>query len=222
MTLSVLVVEDEEITADANRIYVERMPGFEVAGVARTGGEALRFLRGRPVDLVLLDLYLPDMHGLEVCRAIRAGGLMCDVIAVTSARDLAMVRSAVSLGISQYLLKPFTYATLVEKLTRYARFKEEAGLAVGQGDVDRVLGTLRGSSELPKGLARDTLDTVAAQLRDHPGGMAAQAVADAIGVSRVTARRYLEHLVDLGVAARVPKYGGVGRPELLYRIPTER
>jgi response regulator of citrate/malate metabolism len=215
------VVEDEEITAEANRIYVERVPGFEVAGVVRSGGEALRFLRKRPVDLILLDLYLPDMHGLEVCRAVRAGGLLCDIIAVTSARDLAMVRSAVSLGISQYLLKPFTYATLLEKLTRYAKFKEEAGVAVGQGDVDRVLGTLRGSSDLPKGMSRDTLDAVAAKLRETPEGMAAQAVADAIGVSRVTARRYLEHLVELGVAARMPQYGGVGRPELLYRIPME-
>ncbi|MBF8191504.1 response regulator [Nonomuraea sp. K274] len=219
--ISVLVVEDEEITAEANRIYVERVPGFEVAGVVRSGGDALRFLRKRPVDLILLDLYLPDMHGLEVCRAVRAAGLMCDVIAVTSARDLAMVRSAVSLGISQYLLKPFTYATLAEKLTRYARFNEEAGLAVGQGDVDRVLGTLRGTSELPKGMARATLDTVAARLRESPGGMPAQAVADAIGVSRVTARRYLEYLVELGVAIRIPQYGGVGRPELLYRIPME-
>ncbi|TDD19927.1 response regulator [Nonomuraea diastatica] len=219
--ISVLVVEDEEITAEANRVYVERVPGFEVAGVVRSGGEALRFLRGRPVDLVLLDLYLPDMHGLEVVRAVRAGGLMCDVIAVTSARDLAMVRSSVALGISQYLLKPFTYATLLEKLTRYARFKEEAGLAIGQGDVDRVLSALRGSSDLPKGLAKDTLDAVAARLRRHPEGLAAQAVADAVGVSRVTARRYLEHLVELGVAAREPRYGGVGRPELLYRIPME-
>ncbi|GAA2209196.1 response regulator [Nonomuraea monospora] len=219
--ISVLVVEDEEITAEANRIYVGRVPGFEVAGVARSGAEALRFLRGRPVDLILLDLYLPDMHGLDVCRAVRAGGLMCDVIAVTSARDLAMVRSAVSLGVSQYLLKPFTFATLAEKLSRYARFKEEAGLAVGQGDVDRVLATLRGPSELPKGMARDTLDAVAAQLRAHPEGMGAQAVADAIGVSRVTARRYLEYLVERGVAARIPQYGGVGRPELLYRIPME-
>jgi response regulator of citrate/malate metabolism len=219
--ISVLVVEDEEITAEANRIYVERVPGFEVAGVVRSGGEALRFLGRTPVDLVLLDLYLPDMHGLEVCRAVRGSGLMCDVIAVTSARDLTMVRSAVSLGVSQYLLKPFTYATLAEKLTRYARFKEEAGLAVGQGDVDRVLGALRGSSELPKGMARDTLGTVAARLRDSPEGVVAQAVADAIGVSRVTARRYLEYLVELGVAARVPRYGGVGRPELLYRIPME-
>jgi response regulator of citrate/malate metabolism len=219
--ISVLVVEDEEITAEANRVYVERVPGFEVAGVVRSGGEALRFLRRRPVDLILLDLYLPDMHGLEVCRAVRAGGLLCDVIAVTSARDLAMVRSAVSLGVSQYLLKPFTYATLAEKLTRYARFKEDTGVIVAQGDVDRVLATLRGTSELPKGMARDTLDTVAGTLRERPGGMSAQSVAAATGVSRVTARRYLEYLVELGMAVRIPQYGGVGRPELLYRIPME-
>ncbi|WP_214317214.1 response regulator [Nonomuraea sediminis] len=218
--IDVLVVEDEEITAEANRIYIERVPGFRVAGVVRSGGEALRFLRHTPVDLILLDLYLPDMHGLEVCRAVRAGGLMCDVIAVTSARDLAMVRSAVSLGVAQYLLKPFTFGALAEKLTRYARFRQEAGQIVAQGDVDRMLATLRGSSELPKGMTRDTLDTVAAHLRDHPDGLSAQAVADATGVSRVTARRYLEHLVDTGAAVRLPRYGGVGRPELLYRMPT--
>ncbi|WP_157245273.1 response regulator [Nonomuraea typhae] len=216
--ISVLVVEDEEITAEANRIYVERVPGFTVAGVVRSGGEALRFLRGTPVDLILLDLYLPDMHGLEVCRAVRAGGLMCDVIAVTSARDLAMVRSAVSLGISQYLLKPFTFSALQEKLKRYARFREDAGQIIGQGDVDRVLGTLRGSSSLPKGMQQDTLDAIAAKLRSAEAGMSAQAVGSATGMSRVTARRYLEYLVEIGSAVRLPQYGAVGRPELLYRM----
>ncbi|MEU8105891.1 response regulator [Nonomuraea muscovyensis] len=219
--ISVLVVEDEDITAEANRIYVERVPGFRVAGVVRSGGEALRFLRGTPVDLILLDLYLPDMHGLEVCRAVRAGGLLCDVIAITSARDLAMVRSAVSLGVTQYLLKPFAFAALQEKLTRYARFRGEAGEIVGQGDVDRFLGTLRGTTELPKGMTQDTLDTVVAELRARPEGVSAQAVGTAAGVSRVTARRYLEYLVELGAAVRFPQYGGVGRPELLYRMPTE-
>ncbi|MFG3439559.1 response regulator [Nonomuraea sp. NPDC047897] len=219
--ISVLVVEDEEITAEAHRVYVERVPGFRVAGVARSGGEALRFLRSTPVDLILLDLYLPDMHGLEVCRAARAGGLLCDVIAVTSARDLAMVRSAVTLGVTQYLLKPFAFAALQEKLTRYARFRGEAGEIVGQGDVDRFLGTLRGTTELPKGMTQDTLDTVVAELRARPEGVSAQAVGASAGVSRVTARRYLEYLVELGAAVRFPQYGGVGRPELLYRMPTE-
>ncbi|GAA3469991.1 response regulator [Nonomuraea roseola] len=218
--IRVLVVEDEEVTAEANRLFVERVEGFTVAGVARSGGDALRFLRTSEVDLILLDLYLPDMHGLEVCRAVRAAGLACDVIAVTSARDLAVVRDAVSLGVAQYLLKPFTFATLREKLLRYAAFRASEGEVTGQGDVDRALATLRGHSSLPKGMTQDTLDAVCAELRRSP--MSAQAVGAAIGVSRVTARRYLEHLVDTGSADRVPQYGGVGRPELLYRIRTQR
>ncbi|MFD8560752.1 response regulator [Streptosporangium canum] len=221
--ISVLVVEDEEITAEANRLYVERVPGFRVEGVARSGGEALRFVRRRPVDLILLDLYLPDMHGLEVCRALRAAGVLSDVIAVTSARDLSVVRSAVSVGVAQYLLKPFTFASLSEKLTRYARFRssvEGSGEVGGQNEVDRALAALRGPghSPLPKGMASVTLDAVLAELRKAPQGVSAQAAGTAIGISRVTARRYLEHLTDSGVARRVPRYGGVGRPELLYRI----
>ncbi|WP_214107912.1 response regulator [Acrocarpospora catenulata] len=221
--ISVLVVEDEEITAEANRVYVERVPGFRVAGVVRSGGEALRFLRRQPVDLILLDLYLPDMHGLEVCRAVRGAGILCDVIAITSARDLSVVRSAVSVGVAQYLLKPFTFATLSEKLRQYARFRssvDASGEASGQGEVDDALAALRGParSHLPKGLTQPTLEAVVAELRAAGEGLSAQAVAVLVGVSRVTARRYLEHLTDTGVARRVPQYGGVGRPGLLYRL----
>jgi response regulator of citrate/malate metabolism len=221
--ISVLVVEDEEITAEANRVFVERVPGFRVEGVVRSGGDALRFLRRRPVDLILLDLYLPDMHGLEVCRALRAAGVMSDVIAVTSARDLSVVRSAVSVGVAQYLLKPFTFASLNEKLTRYAEFRssvEGVGEASGQGEVDRALAALRGPAHtsLPKGMTQATLDAVLAELRKAPGGLSAQSAGAAIGVSRVTARRYLEYLTEIGAARRIPQYGGLGRPELLYRF----
>ncbi|WP_371778748.1 response regulator [Streptosporangium subroseum] len=221
--ISVLVVEDEEITAEANRLFVERVPGFRVEGVARSGGEALRFLRRRPVDLILLDLYLPDMHGLEVCRALRAAGVLSDVIAVTSARDLSVIRSAVSVGVAQYLLKPFTFASLSEKLMRYAEFRSSvdgSGEASGQTEVDRALGSLWGPAHnsLPKGMTPATLDAILAELRRSPDGLSAQTAGTAIGVSRVTARRYLEYLTEIGAARRIPQYGGLGRPELLYRF----
>ncbi|WP_067183943.1 response regulator [Microtetraspora niveoalba] len=223
--ISVLVVEDEEVAAEANRLYVERLPGFRVAGVARSGGETLRFLRRERVDLLLLDLHLPDMHGLEVCRLLRAAGISCDVVAVTSARDLSVVRSAVSIGVVQYLLKPFTFALLREKLQQYARFRssvEGGGEVSAQSEVDRALATLRGAarSALPKGMSQATLEAVAGQLRKARAGLSANAVGEAIGVSRVTARRYLEHLTETGAVRRVPQYGGVGRPEWLYRLTT--
>jgi response regulator of citrate/malate metabolism len=216
--IRVLVVEDELVAAEAHRTYVERVPGFGVAGVVHSGGDALRFCEREPVDLVLLDFYLPDTHGLAVCRALRTAGVPVDVIAVTSARDLAVVKEAVSVGVVQYLLKPFTFASLREKLERYAEFHDSAGEVTGQADIDRALSSLRTSARpsLPKGMSVQTLTAISEALADAADGLPAGAAATAIGASRVTARRYLEYLADNGLARREPRYGQVGRPEVWY------
>jgi response regulator of citrate/malate metabolism len=221
--IRVLVVEDDEVAAQAHRAYVERVPGFAVAGVVRSAAAVPRALRQERVDLVLLDMYLPDGTGIDVCRALRAGGHLVDVMMVTSARDLAVVRAAVSTGVVQYLLKPFTFPALRDKLERYARFRREvdrdAG-AVDQTEVDHLLATLRGNDgqALPKGLSGSTLDSVTAALRDAgDDGLPAGTAAAALGMSRVTARRYLEYLADNGLAVRRSQYGQVGRPEVWYR-----
>jgi response regulator of citrate/malate metabolism len=186
--------------------------------VVHSGGEVLRSLRRQQVDLLQLDLYLPDAHGLDVCRAVRAAGHTVDVIAVTSARDLAVVRAAVSVGVVQYLLKPFTFAAMRDKLERYAKFLAEAGEASDQAEVDSLLATLRSTegAALPKGMSRPTLDAIVSALRAAGDGLSAGVASDGVGVSRVTARRYLEYLADNGFAVRKLQYGQVGRPELWY------
>ncbi|MGV9280872.1 response regulator [Streptomyces sp. NPDC003730] len=217
--IRVLVVEDDPVAADAHVLYVGRVPGFVAVGKAHTAAEARRLLDRTPVDLLLLDLHLPDGHGLQLARSLRAAGHHTDVIAVTSARDLTVVREGVSLGVVQYVLKPFTFATLRDRLVRYAEFRGAAGEASGQDEVDRALATLRapGPAALPKGLSGPTLERVTSTLRDAAEGLTAAGVAEAVGISRITARRYLEHLVDAGRAGRSPQYGQVGRPELVYR-----
>jgi response regulator of citrate/malate metabolism len=219
--INVLVVEDDLVAADAHRLYVERVEGFAVAGVVHGAGEARRALGRLDVDLLLLDQYLPDGNGLDLCRTLRADGLLVDVIMVTSARDLALVRAAVSSGVVQYLLKPFTFAMLRDKLERYARFRRGVDRAeqVDQTGVDHLFATLRGTegAHLPKGMSAPTLDAVAAALRGAGDGLSAGAAGDALGMSRVTARRYLEYLADHGLAVRQPRYGQVGRPELRYQ-----
>jgi response regulator of citrate/malate metabolism len=221
--IRVLVVEDDALLADAHRELVGRVAGFEVAGVARSGGEALRFLAAREVDLVLLDIYLPDISGLQVVQAMRARGLATDVIAVTSARDLDVVRAAVSQGIVQYLLKPFTFAALRDKLGRYADYRRQVTAPDrtridAQGDLDRMLATLQapGHPGLPKGMSEDTLAAVIRLLQGASTELSASQVAEEVGVSRVTARRYLEHLAGQRLASRSPRYGGAGRPEYHY------
>ncbi|MFB7164108.1 response regulator [Streptomyces sp. NPDC056242] len=218
-TIRVLVVEDDPVAADAHVLYVNRVPGFTAIGKAHTAAEAHRALERTQVDLLLLDLHLPDGHGLQLARSLRAAGHHTDVIAVTSARDLAVVREGVSLGVVQYVLKPFTFPTLRDRLVRYAEFRAAAGEAGGQDEVDRALATLRapGPAALPKGLSAPTLERVTRTLRAAPEGLTAAAAAESVGISRITARRYLEHLVESGRAARSPQYGQVGRPELHYR-----
>ncbi|GIF06635.1 response regulator [Actinoplanes siamensis] len=219
--IRVLVVDDEPLIAQAHRVYTERVDGFTVVGVAHTAREALAVLRTREVDLILLDLRLPDRPGLDLARTLRAAGSGADVLAVTSNRDLAMVRQAVALGVTHYLLKPFTFAAFRDKLDRYARYRDQVRQATevaAQHEIDRVFATLRGSppDTLPKGLDAATFDLVLTALRAAPGLSAAEAAART-GTSRVTARRYLEHLTESGRAIRTPRYGGPGRPEVEYR-----
>ena len=219
--ISVLVVEDEPLAARAHGEFVERVPGFTVAGTVGTAQQAMQFLRANAVDLVLLDFNLPDSHGLEICRALRMARADIDVIAVTANRDLPSVRAAVSLGVVQYVLKPFTFRSLADKLLQYQQFREQlrGGTAVaGQGEIDRALAALRrgGGETLPSGLTESTLEDVSRVLRDH-SALSALEVAGQIKVSLVTARRYLEHLVEVGAAARDQRHGGNGRPEVEYR-----
>jgi response regulator of citrate/malate metabolism len=216
-----LVVEDDALVAEVHASYVERVAGFEVAGVAHRATEALEILASRPVDLVLLDFHLPDVKGLDMLRLLRARtAAPVDVIAVTAARDPESIRAAIAQGVSQYLVKPFAFATFADKLERYARYRAQVDVAAepDQAKVDALIGTLRGATArtLPKGLNATTLDHVRDAVRDSATPLTASEVAGRCGLSRVTARRYLEHLVVEGVITLSMRYGGTGRPEHLY------
>ena len=227
MTVRVLVVEDEVRVAEAHASYVGRVPGFEVAGVAHSVADTMRILdaeraRDRPVDLLLLDMNLPDGHGLGLLTRVRGAGHLCDVIAVTAARDTDVVRHAVAQGVVLYLLKPFTFATFRSNLEQYAAYRDHLASSpreVVQDEVDRLLGSLRptGTTPLPKGMSAETLQDVTSAVRSAAAGLSASEAAAIVGISRVTARRYLEHLAGTGLADRQPRYGGGGgRPEVAY------
>jgi response regulator of citrate/malate metabolism len=219
-----LVVEDDALVAEVHASYVERVPGFAVAGVAHRATEALELLASRPVDLVLLDFHLPDIKGLDMLRALHArSAAPIDVIAVTAARDPETIRQAIAHGVSQYLVKPFAFATFADKLERYARYRAQVEDAAepDQAQVDALLGTLRSPTAraLPKGLNATTLENVRDAVREARAPLTASEVAGACGLSRVTARRYLEHLAVEGIVTLSMRYGGTGRPEHLYAWP---
>jgi response regulator of citrate/malate metabolism len=224
--IRVLVVEDEPIVADAHALYLGRLDGFVHAGTVGTGQAALQRISeaaasAEPIDLVLMDMNLPDLHGLDVSRRMRAAGFTTDIIAITAVRELNVVRSAVAAGVVQYLIKPFTYATFAEKLLNYRDFHRRLGVQsdiTSQSDLDLAFASLRTRADtpLPKGLAEQTLTGVVALLKSSSQPVSATEVTEHLGIARVTARRYLEYLADSGSALRSPRYGAPGRPENEY------
>ncbi|TMS48513.1 response regulator [Mycobacterium sp. DBP42] len=225
--INVLIVEDDPLIAEAHQVYLGRLEGFSVTAVAHTGRDAMRAAAAaaaaeRPVDLVLLDIGLPDTSGISLASGLSGLRPAPDIIAITSERDLEMVRAAVSHGALAYLLKPFTFAAFRDRLERYRRYREAlpSGTdAASQAEVDRALAELRIATDksTPKGAAPQTTEEIAAAVRDDPAGLTADEAAKQVGVSRVTAWRYLERLADDGVVIRSTEYGKAGRPRTRYR-----
>jgi response regulator of citrate/malate metabolism len=223
----VLVVEDDSLIAQAHQTYLGRLEGFSCVAVAHTARDAMRAATeasatDEPIDLVLLDLGLPDASGISLASALAGLRPAPDVIAITSERDLEMVRAAVAHGALAYLLKPFTFAAFRDRLERYRRYRTAlpSGVdAASQEEVDRALAELRVATDRavsPKGAAPQTNDEIARVVRDRADGATADEVAKEVGVSRVTAWRYLERLADEGVVTRNTDYGK-GRPKTRYR-----
>lgn len=224
----VLIVEDEDVTAALYADHVSRLPGFSPAGRAASVDEARRLVAaalrrdGRfPFDVVLLDMNLPDGHGLDLLGQLRAAGFEGGVLALTAATELPVVRRALALGVVQYLVKPFGFDELAARLTGFrsaAALLAEDGRLGGQDQIDDVfrVGRHRGAEELPKGLTDGTLRTVVDAVHAADAGLSASEVGERLGMSRVTARRYLEHLVAIGRVDRRARHGGRGRPEQEY------
>ncbi|MFG2325988.1 response regulator [Streptomyces sp. NPDC048568] len=221
--IGVLVVDDDFMVARVHRAFVERVEPFRVVGVAGTGEEALAAVAELRPDLVLLDLYLPDVFGLDVIPRLRAAGHDCDVMVISAAREADAVRGAVRHGVVDYLLKPFEFEDLRVRLERYAvqRGRLLGTVVRSQADVDRVLAgavPTAAAPALPKGMSVETAELVERTLREADGTLSASECAALTGVSRVSARRYLEHFHTVGTAEVSLRYGVAGRPERRYRF----
>ncbi|MFH8449058.1 response regulator [Streptomyces fungicidicus] len=223
--IDVLVVDDDFRVARVHRAYVERLDAFRVVGVAGTGEQALAAVDELRPDLVLLDLYLPDVFGLDVIPRLRAAGRDCDVMVISAAREADAVRGAVRHGVVDYLLKPFDFEDLRGRLERYAlrRGRLRDTVVRGQADVDRVLAGAAGPAGpvtpvLPKGMSAETAGLIERTLRQADGTLSATECAGLTGVSRVSARRYLEHFHTVGTVEVSLRYGATGRPERRYRF----
>ena len=215
--IGVLIVDDDFMVAKVHAGFVSALDGFEVVGTASTGTQALEdVVRLRP-DLVLLDVYLPDVSGLDLLGALREAAPEVDVLVISAAREADTVRRALRGGIVHYLMKPFSYDDLRVRLEHYRQaYAGMAGEQTDQADVDRVFGVSGADKRLPKGFSAETLRLVEDTLRQEAADVSAAEAASLLGISRVSARRYLEHLTETGKVEVALRDGEVGRPERRY------
>lgn len=220
--IRVLLIEDDPMVQEINRQFVERVEGYKVIGVASNGKEGIELIKKEKPDLVFIDIYMPNQDGITTIKQIRSEELGTDVIAVTAASDIETVRDVLQHGAVDYIMKPFKFERIQQALINYRNYyssllKKDA---ISQQELDQLLFQRgkQGKGELPKGLNMLTLEKVIEYLKGQDQAISAEAVAEGIGLARVTARRYLEYLEQSGKVEIVIEYGGIGRPVNQYKI----
>ena len=227
--IEVLIVEDDLRIAEIQKLFIEKIEGFQTIGIASSYVEAKSFIEIMQPDLLLLDMYFPDMNGLDILKEIKQQSKQMDVIMITATKEIEKVQEAIKIGIFDYIIKPVVFERFKQSLLRYQEYYiklSELGkgnFPVTQQQVDKLLrkemnDKEREQTSLPKGIDRMTLEKVMVVLGKSSPGLTAEIVAKEIGVSRTTARRYLEHLMSEEKIEADLTYGTVGRPERVYAI----
>jgi len=220
----VLIVEDDPMVAMINKQYVNQNNRFHVCSVCRDGNSALDYLKNNVVHLVILDQYMPQMNGLKLLRLIREYELPVSVIMVTAANDSGTVEEALSLGIIDYLVKPFSNPRFQQSLetfiNRQNAFHDLASFKQHHIDalLENNLKNNKTSEQFPKGIQEQTMKKMCCFLKENKGSeFTSEIIADKVELSRVTVRRYMNYLLERGYITGRMNYETGGRPCMLYR-----
>ncbi len=221
-----MIVEDDPMVAELNRRYIERVPGFVFSTAVSNGDEALEILKKSQIDLVLLDIFMPGMNGLELLSKIRQQSYSVDVIVVSAARDNQSIQMGLRNGAVDYLIKPFEFERLQTALLSFKKriklIKKNACLSQSELDQEVFSGIANENVELPKGLDRNTTKRVWDQILETKGEFTAETMANTVGLSPVSIRKYLKHFQNLDLLSTEISYGAVGRPVYKYRCTREQ
>lgn len=220
--IRVLLIEDDPMVQEVNRMFVEKVKGFTVVGVAANGAEGREKVRQLSPDLVLLDVFMPKEDGLETVKLLRQEQQDVDIIAVTAANDTVTVKKLLRFGVVDYIVKPFTFERLRLALEQYKEMHDqlEQNEKISQHKLDEVMlqkEQVKGEA-LPKGLQPLTLKQILDYLKGIDRPKSAEEIGSEIGLARVTVRRYLNYLESINQVEMEMTYGTIGRPIQLYQL----
>ena len=216
--MRVLIIEDDPMVAMIHKEYFKRKELSNDLNHVSTLEEAKSFLEKSDADLIVLDNYLTDGQGVEYLPELKG----YPIIMITAANDIQTVEAALTNGVVDYLVKPFTYerfSQAVDKVQEYVSLLSKE--KINQDLIDDYLNSGRVEEEedsLPKGLSRITLKKVLENIKEQERGFTTQQVADDLDISRITIRKYLNHLVNINVLSEDAEYYTSGRPVSVFTI----
>ncbi len=219
----IMIVEDDPMVAMINEQFVNRCGDFSVTHRCSNGEDALAILGNAPVDLVIMDVYMPRLDGIETLKKIREKDIPVSVIMVTAANDNSTVEEAVRLGAIDYLVKPFTFDRFKQALEKFRSGKQvlDADRTLDQKNIDILMGnatTVRQEQE-PKGIQDKTRERLMDCLAVSGEWLTGEEISEKTELSVVTVRKYMNYLVDTGEVQGRMNYETGGRPCMLYRVP---
>ncbi|MDR2486983.1 MAG: response regulator [Clostridiales Family XIII bacterium] len=219
-----VIVEDDPMVAQINQRYLDEFPMIQVDAVLMDGQKAYDYLLEHEVELVILDVYMPEITGLELLRSMRQRGLAADVIMVTAANDVQQIEEMLRLGIVDYLVKPFEYERFRVAVDKYLVRNGilTSNRTLDQASIDQMIRaddpSAKSAKGLEKGIQMNTLQTILSPLCKEPERhFGCEDLAAHVGLSKVTARRYLNHLMRTGRVECTIDYETGGRPCMKYR-----
>ena len=221
--LSVVIAEDDPKISEIQSRFIEKIEGFDVVGIGNTIEESEQIIDVFQPDLVLLDYFFPDGNGVDLLWKIRRNYKNTDVIFITAAKEVTVLQDAIRGGVFDYILKPMTFSRFQSTLGKFLdhRNKLREMTRLDQSGVDQIIHPAQDSAQtdvrMPKSIDPLTLEKVEDEVSKlNDDGVNAEAMGAQVGISRTTARRYLEFLVSKGTVKPSLVYGSVGRPERLY------
>ncbi len=227
--LTVVIAEDDSKIAEIQSRFIDKIEGFEVVGIGNTIAESEEIIDVFRPDLVLLDVFFPDGSGVDLLWKIRRMYKNTDVVFITAAKEVGTLQEAIRGGAFDYILKPMTFSRFQSTLSKFFehRNKLKKVTNLDQSHVDQIIHPAQESAQtdtrVPKSIDPLTLEKVQEEVNKLDGeGVNAETMGLQIGISRTTARRYLEFLVSKGAVKPSLVYGSVGRPERLYYQVTRK
>ena len=217
----VLIVEDDFRVANIWKEFTLTLPEFSVTNTAKSGVEALENLQKQSTDLMIMDVYMPDIDGVELLREVRKLGLALDVIAITAAKESKIVQRIVRMGVIDYIIKPCALERFQAALNRFKQVRETFDKEeLEQGELDQLLhrsvASFGNSRKLPKGMQELTMKKVLHCFDNNPYARSAEEITKATGLSLATVQRYLRYLAESELIKKELTYGSQGRPEHKY------